>query len=408
MVLRKTNNLVVIFIIICSTSFYKFSFLGRMDKVAELIGVGLIVFSIILFFVYSKRLDQPIRRNFVTPILLILISLIPSMLVANTEHGQSFGFTMYAQRALYYYMLYFLLHQMKIEIKDLERIFFGLGFFYVFLYYLQVVLYPNIIFDAYVRAARGTIRIYLSGSDYMAISLFMSVQYFLRTNKIKYLIYSLLFFSIFVLMGGRQMMAIVVFAIALFVLFDRKVKSRSFLIFLGLVLATAVYFMFQEIFEALLVQSQKDTSTSEGYVRFRAAKFFLTEFMDNSWTYVAGNGRSYPNSRYGSEIRFYADNYGYYLGDIGLIGNYVVYGALFVAGVIAICFRSLKLKIEEEYVYIKYMILTIVLAMITSAGFTKADAISFMMILLYIIDRSVDNVRNPVSQIKLQEENKST
>ena len=168
---------------------------------------------------------------------------------------RSISNTMFAQRAMYYYLFYFLLHQLRIRPKDLEFIFLGLGIVYVFLYLIQFAVYPTILYDAYVRADRGTIRIYLSGSDYWAISFYMSVQYFLRTNKPKYLLLTLFFFILVILMGGRQNMAIVGFVVLLFLIIDKKVKSKLLLTMLGLTGTVLVFIIFQHIFEAIFLQT---------------------------------------------------------------------------------------------------------------------------------------------------------
>jgi len=401
MVLTKKNNLVLIFLILCSASFYKFSILGPLQKLSEFMGVSIIVLSIVLYITYSDH--HSIKRNFVFPIVLILASMIPSMIMAYHEHGQSFSHTLYAQRAMYYYLVYFLLHYMKPDLKDLERIFLGLGVVYVGLYYIQTILYPTILFDAYVRAMRGTIRIYLPGMDYMAISLFIMLQYFFRTNKITYLLGALVFFSIFILMGGRQGMAIVAFAIVLFIIIDRKVKSRGTLLFLGSIAAIAIFFIFRDIFEALIEQSRKDTSTAEGYIRVRAARFFLMEYSENPWTYITGHGRSYGESKYGAELGYYSVNLGFFLADLGIIGNYIYFGLLFVVGLIVLFIRLIRTRIEERFAYIKYILVTILFSLITAAGFgTKADAITFIMILAYMIDVSSLN-RSQTIEVKQTE-----
>ena len=104
---------------------------------------------------------------------------------------------------------------------------------------------------------------------------FLSVQSFLRTNKFKYLVFVLAIFSIFILNGGRQTMAIMSFVFILFLIIDRKVKSRLFLAFLGIAGGFALFILFRDIFEALIMQSKSDASIREEYIRITAARYYL-------------------------------------------------------------------------------------------------------------------------------------
>jgi len=359
--------------------------LGSGTKIIELLGVGIIIVLLVLHIVYADHAN--IRHNFSWLILCIFLSLITSMFMARFSRDQGFAETLYAQRAIYYYLLYFLLHQLKIKPEDLERIFIAFGLLNVFLYFVQFFLFPRVIFDVFMLSDRGTIRIYMNGMDYLAISYFMSIQAFLRTNKIRYLLFTLLFFSIFILLGGRQTMAIMALTLVLFIIFSKKVKSRLFIGFLLAVCVFLVLLMFQGIFDALIKQSARDRSLGSEYIRFISARHFLTDFFRTPFAYITGNGMFSNSSNYGREIKRLMTQ-GYFLGDIGIIGNYAIYGAFFVIGVIGICIKSLIIRIENNHIYIRYMFIAITLSLITGGGFVNSDFICATMCLLYLIDIS--------------------
>ena len=392
MELKRINNLLVLGIILCSTSFYNFSALGPLTKVAELAGPVLILVLIIFHLVYSR--EQSIKRNFSGPVLLILFSVFLSMFMASYSRDQSITLTMIAQRAMYFYLFYFLLHQLKIRPGDLEKMFVALALLFVVLYLVQYVLYPKIIFNAYISKSRGTIRIYMAGANYMAIAFFLGVQSFLRTNKVKYLVMVLIFYTIIVLNGGRQTMAVMALIVIFFLIIDRKVKSKLFLAFLGLFAAVAIFLIFQNIFQALILQSQSDAQMGSEYIRFKAYGYFLTDFFKNTISYITGNGTYAGKSHYGKEIEYIALRHQYFLGDIGLIGNYVIYGAFFLLGVITICIRTLRIRVEPQYVYIKYMFIAVIFSLFTSAVFTQADYIVLFSSVLYIFDVSKSRLKN--------------
>ena len=383
--LKRINNIYLIIIIFCSTSLYSLSSLGSGAKAAEFLGVLIVVVLLILYIVYGEVTH--IRHNFTPFILLIFFSLITSMFMALYSRDQKLMDTFIAQRAMYYYLLYFLLHQLKIRPIDLERIFIAFGLLYVLLYLVQFFLYPKIIFDVFILSGRGTVRIYLKGSDYLAIAYFMSIHAFFRTNRIKYLLLILLFFSIYVLLGGRQTMATMAFTLVLFLIFSKKVKSRLMIGFLILVCAVLVSYMFQGIIQALVTQSLQDRSHGADYIRIVAAKHFLTDFFRTPVAYISGNGMYSNTSSYGLEISRLRSQ-GYYLSDIGLIGNYAIYGAFFIIGVLGICIKSLTIKINSNFIYIRYMFIAIVFALLTGGGFMYSDFICSTVCLLYLIDTS--------------------
>jgi len=188
-------------------------------------------------------------------------------------------------------------------------------------------------------------------------------------------------------------MAVYVLIVVLFLFIDRKVKSRLFLLLLSLVGAFAIFLIFRDIFNALILQSKSDAQMGGDYIRFKAAGYFLTDFFKNPASYLTGNGTFYGKSRYGKEIEYIALRHQYYLGDIGLIGNYVIYGAIFLMGVFTICVKSLRIRVEHQYVYIKYMFIAVILSLFTSAAFVESDYIVLFCCVLYIFDVSRFNLK---------------
>jgi len=390
MLLKRVNNLFVILIIVCSTGVFNLSKLGSGQKAAELMGVGIIVALLVIHLAYSDQVT--FKKNFVPFLFLIFLSFITSMITASYVREQSFSISLFTQRALFYYLFYFLLHQLKIRPRDLEIIFIIFGILHICLYLIQYFAYPKILFDVFMISDRGTIRIYLSGSDYLALCYFMSMYVWLKTNRIIYAVYMLGCFSIFVLLGGRQTMALMVLVLILALLFTRRVKSRLFVMVMIAGGAVCIFYMFQDIFKEILVTSNRDRSQGSSYVRIQATKFFLTTFFKTPVAYITGNGVPGNNSAYGSEISLIRLSKGFYLGDIGMVGSYIMYGAFFVLGVAGIFFKAFTIKIQEHFRYVKLMFFGSLLSLVTGSGFGAADYICFICCLMYIVDvTSVSN-----------------
>jgi len=398
MLKRRLNIVILGIIILCSTSFYQFMGLGPLQKGSEMIGGVLIIVLIIFHLVYST--DRSIKKNYSGAIYLILLALITSMVAAYVIHDQKFIQTLFAQRAIYYYFLYFLLHQLKFDARDLEKLVIFFAIVYVGMHFLQTIVYPRIIFNAIVYQERGTLRIYTSGADYIALAFIIAFQKFLRENRFKHLILILIIIIIYIMRGGRHALAIQAIMVVSFIIIDRKVRSRFFLIFLGIIGSFAIFILFQNIFIELILKSQYDASLGGDYTRFQSARFYLNEFHKSPISHITGNGMYFQHSSYGRSIAFYREKYHYVLGDIGLMGNYAMYGLFFLIGVFTIIIRSFRLKIQTDQVYSRYYFVGIVLGLATSGGFGEADYIGLVVCVLYMLDHSNHLYREQHAELK--------
>lgn len=389
MLKRWTNIVIVGLIILCSTSLYKLTIVGEtMEKGLQLMGGGLIIVLLLFHMVYSEQ--KQIKRNYSLAISLILFSLLTSMITAYVARDQRIIHTLFAQRTIYFYFLYFLLHQLKFDPKDLQKMILFFALVYVGVHMVQTIVYPKIITNGTIRVERGTIRIYTMGADYIAVAFLIYLQRFLRSNKFKYLFMLFIIVAIYIMRGGRSAIAIQSLTVVMFLIIDRKVRSRFFLFILGIIGSLAIFMIFQNIFLELFQQSQVDASKGEDYIRIRAVRYYLIDFYDYPIAYITGNGMQYPHSNYGKLITLNTIKYQFYLSDIGLIGNYINYGLFFVLGVLKIFTKTLRLKIEPEQVYVKYLFVALIIGLLTSGAFAESDFIGMLACLLYLVDTSND------------------
>ena len=389
------KKLIIVLIILCSLLFYDFKLLGKFSKILELAGIGLMLVTSIFYAVYDNSFR--FKHNFSLPILIILLSLPFSMYVANLFHNQSIGVSLYSQRSIYYYLLYFVLHQLKIKPKEFERIFFFLAIVYIALYLLQYFLFPTIIFNASVFKDRGTLRMFLYGLSYMMIAYFFALQVLLRQNQLKYIIFLMIALTIIIMIGSRMLLFSVA-AVTLFnLIIEKRIKSK--LAIYGLVLTGMVllFLAFQNVFEELISVTRETREEGMENIRVKAARYFLSRFFPNTFAYIFGNGATGAHSEYSAIVGFMSKKYGYFLSDIGIIGNYINYGVFFVIGVLGILYKSLKLKIQPGFNYIKYFVVLNALCLIVAGGFAQSDFIVLVAITLYMLDvsKSMFNIQNP-------------
>jgi hypothetical protein len=380
------KKLILYFIAFSALELYNFSFVGpQLIKIFQIISIGLIIAVIIIQLVYQR--EEAIRKHFWIEILLIFIGVILGMFMAQWGHDQSLAITLVAQRFMYFYLVYWVLHSLKTTVDDIESIVFWLGLTYSAFYLIQFFAYPNIVFDVRIVADRETLRIFLPGFIFMVLSYFLVLNRLFESFAIWKLLSILLFLAIFILMGTRQVIFSMLLLTLAYVMFSKSVKSRVLIFLLIIASIAPVVYLFQEIFISLIDLSKTQSQTLAENVRIRSAIFFLTEFFPNNTAYITGNGSDSANSSYGFMIQMYKDAYGFYQSDIGILGDYTKFGVFFVIGVLVIIFRVIFGKVTSSFSYIRYLYLSILLTIVTGGGpFGQADSIVAICLTLYILD----------------------
>lgn len=380
------KKLILFFIVLSALELFNFSFLGSdVIKVFQLAGIGLTVAVLFVQLIYQK--EERFKKHYYIEILLIFLGVVLSMFMAHWGHDQSLGTTLVAQRFMYFYLVYWVLHSIKITIDDVESVIYWLGLTYSVFYLLQFFAYPNLVFDVRIAEDRETIRIFLSGFTFLILSYYLILNRLFESFAIWKLVSILFFLSILILMGTRQVIFSVLLLTLMYVMFSKAVKSRALIFILILASIVPVIFLFQEIFISLIDLSKNQSQSLAENVRIRAAVFFLTELFPNTMAYITGNGADSTNSTYGFMIQMYKDAYGFYQSDIGLIGDYTKFGAFFAIGVLVIIFKVIFSKVSPSFSYTKYFYLSILLTIVTGGGpFGQADSIVAICFTLYILD----------------------
>lgn len=380
------KKLVVFFVALTSLELYDLSFLGTdFIKVFQLLGIGFLVLILAIQLVQQKQIN--FEKHFNTGLILIFTGVILSMFMAQWGHDQSLGITFIAQRFMYFYLLYWALHAIKIDTDDLESIIYWLGITFSFLYLIQFFLYPAILFDVRIAEDRDTIRIFLPGFTFLVLAYFLTINRLFDEFSFSKIFSVILFLSILILMGTRQVIFTVLLLTMLNILFSERIKSKVFIFTLMVLSIIPIIIIFQGIFISLIDLSKNQSQSLAENVRIRAAGFFLTQLFPNTFSYITGNGADSTNSSYGFMIQMYRDAYGFFQSDIGIIGDYTKFGAVFVIGVFIILYKTIFGKIGGYFVYIKYFYISILLTLFTGGGpFAQSDAIVAICFTLYILD----------------------
>ena len=380
------KKVILIIVILTSLQLYQIFFLPNIViRTSRLVGLAIIGAVIVLQAAYSR--EKLFKSYFTAPIILIFVSVLISMFGAYAFQSQSFIITAYAQRAMYFYLLYLLLHIMKVPGEFIIKCLLTFALLYIGLYLLQYFIYPVQITDAKMGLSRETLRIFLPGGGYLVLGYFIWLYLTFKTFKIKYVIFLLLSITVFILMGSRQAIAGIALVTLVFILHTRLVKSKVLLFIIIGAAFIPIFYLFQDVFYAMFEATREQSQSIESNIRVRAAKFFLTDFFPNKWAYFTGNGAHSYKSLYGLRVLRYRMEYGYYQTDIGLIGEYTQYGFLYVVGSVIILSRVLIKKIPEKLMFIKYYFMNIIIGLVTGAGaFGNSNRIIEICMVLYLVD----------------------
>ncbi len=394
---------IIIFIALSSLELFNFSFLGSdLTKAFQMAGIAMLFIILIVNVVYQKEVN--FERHFNFEVFIILLGVFLSMFMAQWGHDQPIPTTLIAQRFMYFYLMYWVLHSIKPNVENIEKIIYWLGITFSVFYLIQFFLYPTVIFDVRIAPDRGTLRIFLTGFTFLVMAYFLTLNRLFDYFSVGKLFSLLFFISILILMGTRQVIFSVILLTLLNVLFSKKVKSKVLIVVLISAAIFPVVILFQEIFLSLIELSKTQTESLAENVRIRATVFFLTELFPNTFSYFTGNGADSTNSYYGMLIQMYRDAYGFYQSDIGIIGDYTRFGALFVLGALMILFKIIFGKISSHYTYIKFFFISVLLTLFTGGGpFAQADSIVAICFTLYIIDVDKHEVKF-FQEEELQEE----
>ena len=398
---RFIGNTVTLFAVVAYFELFKFVMIPSSIRILlQVAACGLMILLIILKLIYQP--ENMIRMNFSTPILILIIGVIPSYFIAQSYHNQSFLISAFANRIIWFYVLYFFIHVYKISVKYIIRIILIIGMFAVLLYYIQFTLYPKIILDIHILEGRGTIRLFVVGMICTQAAYFYFLNRFFEKNSTIDLILALVSMSIFVLQGTRQLL----FAIALLTLvnlfFSRRVKGRVFKIAVFTLASVAVFMIFREIFIELTRVSTSQVSDLSGGIRLKAAKFFLTSFQPDELSYIFGNGSSGRGSIYSQRMTLYTLKYGFYLSDIGVLGDYIRYGIVFVIAGLYMLAKSIMFRVSPEYRYLKYYIIMQCFTLLTGYGILGGvDVVLLLILYVFDVDRANQIKENSVNRLSI-------
>ena len=281
------KKLILLYIMASAVMFFYFRSLSGHVRILELSGLLVLIASLIIFSIMNREGTE--RNEFSWIIVLLILSAGLSSFVAYTEHDQSVYLSLYEQRPVYFFLLYFLLHKIGLKRRDIENLVILLGITFAGLSILQRVLYPFKIVYVTTFWERGTLRIYLPGLDYLILAYFILINRLKEGLTVFTALTIGLFLTIILFSGTRQLIAPIFVLTLFFVLVSRGVKNRTLIIAGSLLVVVFMAIRYNNIILGLIDVSQKTQKEGAANIRVLAAKFFLFRFNPDFLAYLFGN-----------------------------------------------------------------------------------------------------------------------
>jgi hypothetical protein len=381
------KKIIIFIIVLSSVSFFNLIFIPIPVINALSFAMPVVMLALIIMFrLYDDSAHFKPRFNI--ELILIVIAVVLSMFAAYYFHQQEFGISALSQRFIYFLLFYPLLHVLKPKPEELVKIIIAVGIIYAIVYILQDLAYPRKLVTAKLLLDRSTVRITIAGSGFIFLAYLIGLTNFIKTYSFRYLMLCILSLIIFVLLGSRQVMGPALILTILSILFSKKVKSRAMIIVLMALMVIPIYFTFVDIFDAMFKLSQHQAAFYQRDVRFKAMAFYLYEFFPNKISYLTGNGIGGGNSPLAKEVYTYNNVFGFYQSDIGIIGDFTKFGALFILAQLSMFIRILFMRLPIELEFVKLNTIAFLVTIMTGSSFNAPDFIVLNCMMLYLVDVS--------------------
>ncbi|WDF79150.1 hypothetical protein PQ469_03930 [Mucilaginibacter sp. KACC 22773] len=306
--------------------------------------------------------------------------------MAAAYHGQDIVTTLIEQRFMYFYLVYFALAALNVSSQNVEKAIKYVAIFFGSMYLLQFLLYPaDVFYYPKVLIERSTFRFRVDGFEFL---IFLAAFAFNKLLNKQVQFYPLLLLAVVVnfLSGSRYLLVITAISIGLT---GYKSKALSFglkVFIVGVFLVSFILFLPKEYTSSITEKTKNDLQQGEDYIRIPAAAFYLTTYNVDVPTWLFGNGVSDSHSQYGIQIQNIGENLGFYLGDIGFIGEFVRFGIFYFLIVCVLLYRAIKHSRKVDPVLNSYLI-AITLFYVISWPFGHGPGIILFASVLYLINK---------------------
>lgn len=351
---------IVAFVILSSSGLYYYNwnltYAGWITKVIYL-------YFILFFIRHSTR--NP-NCHFRTEILLLTFLQLPSMINSWSYFGQSFIQSLTVDLAAFSYVTYFMLHHYRVEERTIMKAILFMALLIVGIQLFQQFSYPNCWFGihdeerqaitkelAEQRNGLWRFRMHINGF-YTCPILFAAWIWLQRKFDIRTMIVcSLLMVSVYLTLT-RQVMVACIFAVFMSSFIGEQ-KNKKAALLLGLLFIVGLYEYYDVLFSSLSEQTKEDST--EDNIRLFSATYFWEESLKSPLTFLFGYGLHHPDSGFGDLMSHLNKDYGFFISDVGFIGQIYQKGLFYVLTTYWLFYKIYFRFKKQLPLYVKMMVL---------------------------------------------------
>jgi len=345
-------------------------------------------YILILFaFILSVFKFKIIKKGFVFPVALIVISIISSIFLAKYSWDQSFFHSIKSTADHLIWLVFFYLIHVNLSVVIIEKTLISIGYIYILLFFYQFFFLdvPLFGYHEFFDYSRGLKRNIFPGNGIFFFFLFYILNLSLSDKRFSLRLLLILLFLILLLQATKQYF----FATGVILLLHlfRLRLYKKYLAYFSL----ASFFFFALSFDNIISDNiamfnQSDEITNN--IRFLAIGFFLEMFSPNTISSFFGNGVPWFDSDYGS---FYystcVEKLHFYLDDVGIFAFFTMFGLIGVLGILIIFKKAYFFNLPSRYYYLKYYFLFLFLTSLSSYTIFHTDYLVVNVLLIYIFHK---------------------
>ncbi|TVZ16940.1 hypothetical protein [Maribacter sp. MAR_2009_72] len=311
------------------------------------------LFGIVYYNDNRKNAVNTVQNKFF--FYLFCIGIVLSMFSALIYHEQALLNTAISQRAIYnfiYFFVFLIVHPTEKELMYSLKY----GVFFTIVFFGLSVFFPHIfVSNDYIDS-----RIDAENMDlgYVQTGMLISLLYFyylankiMKYNSLKLFAFLTIILLYFILLQNRSVLILVVPVYVFTAIKIKGIKKIGVYLFAIFVFSFALSFV-NKIFNYLLEETISQLEDSN-YNRWQAIEFFVYEFNEgNIVRQIFGNGKPTFVGDYIDKLSRAVIERGAYVSDIGLIGNWFLYGVIPIIVIIVIGGQIIFKKTFSNYLKI--------------------------------------------------------
>ena len=376
---------IFIFFTLLSLHLWELRYVPQALKIENFITWAICIFA---FFMVAQKEGMKSRNA----IIIFLSGIVLNSAAAYINLGQSPIKTILSFEFYYFILIYFLLHYLELNRKYLENVIIVFAIIYSFIFIVQYVVYPTVIFRSDKNTAVWSKQFEIVGSGFLMLAYFLVLNRYLLKQKITNIAMALFFFAVLFYSDFRTLIfsAALVTVYMLVRIFHKPADLAKLAFVIIVFLAVSQSAAISKLVANMVTQTESNIKEGKRYVRLMETDFFYKKYPRNTSYWIIGGGRpSGPNLLKYNHESLFGINYNIVWVDIGLLGFYIVIGGVATLGLLLWTLRGIFTKLPRDWLYLGCYFLYLLIAAITNEEIYRNGIFTVEAVALYLIDIAV-------------------